>query len=234
LLAAEITKERQFSMKCPHCNVAINVEWEDTGAYADSNNSTVGTEVSVGTCPDCEKLIVKLVHGTIVHSEYTESISEVKSEEIIYPKFSLRSVESEVPEPYKSEFLEATAILNISPKASAALSRRMLQNILHKQFSIEKRSLADEIDEFIHMQGVPSHLAGAIDAIRNIGNFGAHPLKDLHSGEIVDVEPGEAEWLLDVLESLFDFTFVQPKRLDERKKKLNAKLQQLGKPPMKE
>ena len=76
----------------------------------------------------------------------------------------------------------------------------MLQNVLHQEYQIQKRTLADEIDEFINMQGVPSHLAGAIDAVRNIGNFGAHPLKDTNTSEIVDVEPGEAEWLLDVLE----------------------------------
>jgi len=222
-------------MKCPHCNIATNVKWEETSAYVDADNSALGTKAVVGTCPDCEKLIVKLIHGKISQAdEYTVFINEVKSEEIIYPNFSARSVDNEVPEPYKCEFLEANSILIISPKASAALSRRMLQNILQEQFNIVKKSLADEIDEFIHLQGVPSHLAGAIDAIRNVGNFGAHPLKDLHSGEIVDVEPGEAEWLLDVLESLFDFTFVQPKRLEERKKKLNLKLQLLGKPPMKE
>lgn len=221
-------------MKCPHCNVAINVEWESTVAFVDSDKPGSGTEVAVETCPDCRKLIVKLVHGKIKRSEYSAEVTEVESEEIIYPKFSVRVVENEVPEQYKAEFLEATAILGISPKASAALSRRMLQNILQKVFGIEKRSLADEIDEFLHMQGVPSHLAGAIDAIRNIGNFGAHPLKDLHSGEIVDVEPGEAEWLLDVLESLFDFAFVQPRRLEARKERLNNKLKQIGKPPMKE
>ncbi len=49
----------------------------------------------------------------------------------------------------------------------------------------------------------------------------------------MDVEPGEAEWLLEVLEALFDFAFVQPKKLEERKKKLNKKLQDLGKPQMK-
>ena len=76
-------------------------------------------------------------------------------------------------------------------------------------------------------------MTDAVDAIRNVGNFAAHPLKDTNTGQIVDVEPGEAEWLLEVLEALFDFTFVQPKRLDERKKKLNEKLQALGKPPMK-
>jgi hypothetical protein len=221
-------------MKCPHCNVAINIEWEESIVLTDEENSNQGSEIDADICPNCGKLIIKLKIGSITRTEYSTYIGKPKSEEIIYPKFSLRTVESEVPEPYKSEYLEASAILCISPKASAALSRRMLQNILHNQFNIEKKTLADEIDQFIHMPSVPSHLAGAIDAIRNIGNFGAHPIKDTHSGEIVEVEPGEAEWLLDVLDALFDFVFIQPKRLNERKNKLNEKLQLLGKPPMKE
>jgi hypothetical protein len=53
------------------------------------------------------------------------------------------------------------------------------------------------------------------------------------SGEIVDVEPGEAEWTLDVLEGLFDFFIVQPKRLAAKKAALNVKLAGLGKPGMK-
>ena len=52
---------------------------------------------------------------------------------------------------------------------------------------------------------LPSHLTGSLDAVRNIGNVAAHPTKSEASGEIIDVEPGEAEWNLDVLESLFDF-----------------------------
>lgn len=223
-------------MKCPHCNTGVNIEWEETSAYvSDSKNLNVGAEIAHGQCPECEGIIVKLVRGKLGREgEYNRFVNDVESEEIIHPKFSTRFIENEVPEPYRSEFKEATSILSLSPKASAALSRRMLQNVLHQEYKIQKRSLADEIDEFINMQGVPSHLAGAIDAVRNIGNFGAHPLKNTNTGEIVDVEPGEAEWLLDVLESLFDFAFVQPSRLEERKQKLNNKLKQIGKPPMKE
>jgi hypothetical protein len=68
---------------------------------------------------------------------------------------------------------------------------------------------------------------------RNVGNFAAHPLKDTNTGEIVEVDPGEAEWLLDVNESLFDFVFVQPKRLQAGKIQLNEKLKSIGKPAMK-
>lgn len=221
-------------MKCPHCDVAIKIEWDESNAYIDKENPTRAYEVLIGQCPNCEKLIVKLRYGRLNKELFSISTPEIESEEIIYPKFPSIKVEEEVPEPYKCEFREAFSILNISQKASAALSRRMLQNILHDEFNIKKRNLAEEIDEFIKLPGVPTHLSGAIDVIRNVGNFGAHPLNDIHSGEIVNVEYGEAEWSLEVLQSLFDFTFVQPKRLAEKKKNLNTKLEQMGKPPMKE
>jgi hypothetical protein len=73
----------------------------------------------------------------------------------------------------------------------------------------------------------------SLDAVRNIGNFAAHPIKSTASGEVIDVEPGEAEWNLDVLESLFDFYFVQPAALRKKQDALNAKLKEAGKPEMK-
>ena len=222
-------------MKCPHCSTAMKVEWNETLAYIEPDTSPqVGTTVAFDFCPECEKLIVMLRKGIVDGASGYEYISDFQSGEIIFPRFNSRTVEPEVPEPYKSEYIEASSVINISSKASAALSRRILQNIIRQEFGIQHRSLAQEIDDFINQPSVPSHLTGAIDAIRNIGNFAAHPLKDTNTGEIIDVEPGEAEWLLDVLEALFDFTFVQPRRLDERKKKLNKKLKEMGKPPMKE
>jgi len=222
-------------MICPYCNIGVKIEWENTSAYVDDpKNPVTGVEIAHGQCPECDGIIVKLVFGNLGYTDFSHFVNDVQSDEIIYPKFTTRYIENEVPEIFRNEFKEAAAILSLSPKASAALSRRMLQNVLHQQYKIQRKTLAAEIDEFINMSGIPSHLAGAIDAVRNIGNFGAHPIKDTNTGEIVDVEPGEAEWLLDVLESLFDFAFVQPRRLEARKQKLNDKLKQLGKPPMKE
>ena len=51
--------------------------------------------------------------------------------------------------------------------------------------------------------------------------------------EVVEVEPGEAEWNLDVLEGLFDFCFVQPTLMKKKREALNNKLAKAGKPPMK-
>ena len=73
----------------------------------------------------------------------------------------------------------------------------------------------------------------SVDAVRNYGNFSAHPIKGTSSGEIVAVEPGEAEWNLDVLESLFDFFYVAPAKLQAKRESLNKKLEEVGKPKMK-
>lgn len=122
-------------------------------------------------------------------------------------------------------------MLHLSPQASAALSRRCLQHVLehagHKQ-----KDLGKAIEAAIN-SAIPSYLSEGLDAVRNIGNFAAHPTKEQHSGEIIPVEAEEAEWNLDILEQLFDFIFIQPAIAAERIAALNAKLATAGKKPMK-
>jgi|SRR5690242_16813913 hypothetical protein len=101
-------------------------------------------------------------------------------------------------------------VLADSPKASAALSRRCLQTLLREEAKTKAKDLVEQIQEVLDSGKLPSYLAENIDAIRNIGNFAAHPIKSTNTGEIVSVEPGEAEWTLDVLEELFDFYLIQP------------------------
>ena len=48
-------------------------------------------------------------------------------------------------------------------------------------------------------------------------------------GEIIEVEPGEAEWNLDVLEELFDHYYVKSAVSAARRAALNANLQAAGK-----
>lgn len=223
-------------MKCPHCETGIHLEEEGSHAWEveDGDPNKTGYGLSYGHCPACSRLIVLLQYGKYKSASVTSGyIHSVTSEEVIYPKHLSRKVAEEVPDVHRKDFEEACAVLHLSPKASAALSRRILQNVLREGLNIKHSTLAQEIEEFIHRADVPSYLTQAVDAVRQVGNFAAHPLKDTNTGQIVDVEPGEAEWLLDVNESLFDFVFVQPKRLDERKRKLNDKLKSIGKQPMK-
>jgi hypothetical protein len=235
-------------MECPHCNKSIAWKPNNIAGWSDeidndddddddeyNNFYTLFSE----ECPACHKQIIvlnirfcRLEYNDNGHSDY---VKYEESKEILYPKYKqIKGVNDEVPKNYKKEFIEAYLVAQVSPKASAALSRRLLQQILQEEFNIKSTiNLSKQIEVFINLPNIPPLLSQAIDAIRNIGNFAAHPTKSETTGEIADVENGEAEWLLEILEYLFDFTFVQPKLLEERKKKLNQKLQDLGKLPMK-
>jgi hypothetical protein len=221
-------------MICPHCGIGVSIEFEEYG-HVNSNDEKLH-EIQQGNCPECNGLIVCLNSGhfqnELIHGEM-QNVFVSKQKFLLYPLNSSRLVEKETPSSYKKDFLEACNVLPISPKASAALSRRILQQILHDEYKIKRKNLVEEIEEFLKNASIPSYVKGAVDAVRNYGNFAAHPTKDTNTGEIVEVEAGEAEWLIEVLEALFDITFVQPKRLEEKQKQLNEKLSKVGKPPMK-
>jgi hypothetical protein len=124
-------------------------------------------------------------------------------------------------------------VVPLAAEASAALSRRLLQDLIREEAGIKHHNLSDEIEELLSSNALPSDLANDVDAIRTLGNFAAHPIKSESTGEVVEVEPGEADWLIEVLEELFDFYFVRPKARQRRRDKLNKKLTDAGKQELK-
>jgi len=183
------------------------------------------------TCPACNKIIIQLGKQRTVLLHSGEALIDWV---LVRPKGISRSpLPPEVPPEFADDYKEACLVIVDSPKASAALSRRCLQNLLREKAKTKEKDLADQIQEVIGSKQLPSHLSEGLDAVRNIGNFAAHTTKSERTGEIIEVEPGEAEWNLDILEGLFDFYFVQPEILRKKKEKLNEKLKEVGKPPMK-
>jgi len=219
-------------MKCMHCLVEFHDDekQEYIGKDADSYWSVFSQ-----LCPVCNRLNLFLVNGKSI----TDHGSIIPRPHII-AKTAIRPMGSsrapcpqEVPVNIANDYKEACLVFPFSAKASAALSRRCLQNLLRDAAKVKPNDLSKEIQEVIDSGKLPSQLGDSIDAIRNIGNFAAHPIKSKSTGEIVDVEPEEAEWNLDVLEALFDFYYVQPAKIASKRNALNAKLLETGKPPMK-
>jgi hypothetical protein len=104
---------------------------------------------------------------------------------------------------------------------------------LRQAAGVKPGDLSVEIQHVIDSGQLANSVAENIDAIRNIANFAAHPNMSKTTGAILDVEPHEAEWNLEVLESLFDLYYVQPARAKARRDALNQKLQDTSKPPLK-
>jgi len=152
---------------------------------------------------------------------------------MLHPRALRYRCPPEVPEDISADVTEAALVLPDSPRASAALSRRALQNILRTVAAVTPGNLSAEIDEIISSGKLPDHLNKQIDAVRNIGNFAAHPIKRLNSGEIVKVEPDEAQWCLYLVSALIHHFFVVIPDHEQRMATLNDKLAEAGKPAMK-
>jgi len=223
----------EILVKCPHCHVAFHEKFQVTQLGIDKDGFW---SVRSCMCPTCSKLVVELQNTNVLKdlSGLATPIGEPRLRYLARPRsISRPTPPPEVPEDFSQDYVEAASVLSESPKASAALSRRCLQHIIHDKAGIKRRDLATEIQELIDSNTLPSFLSESIDAIRNIGNFAAHPIKSTSSGEIVPVEPGEAEWTLDVLDGLFDFYFVQPAILKRKREDLAKKLADAGKPGLK-
>ena len=222
-------------MKCPHCLVAFHDAVKTTNLGEDIEGAWA---VHSRECPSCNRLIFNLASS---ESRYRDLAGVVRHdfdnptyEILIRPRETNRSpIPPEVPSEFAEDYREACLVLADSPKASAALSRRCLQSILREKASVKSGDLAKEIQEVIDNNALPTHISESLHAVRNVGNFAAHPVKSSSTGEIMPVEPGEAEWSLDVIEMLYDFYFVQPARAKEKREALNQKLADAGRPLMK-
>jgi hypothetical protein len=209
---------------CPHCQTAIHPMWSEEAIGRDRDWDKFDIEWAM--CPACNRWVVKFGLWKSMGGPVTR-VHEVVGWPANPPP---RVVPEEIPDPYRSEFLEACLVLPISAKASAALTRRLLQRVLHEKAGIKGRVLNAEIDAVIEQREIPSHLAEDLDELRHLGNFGAHPIKVQHGGEVVDVEPGEAEAGLDVLFDLLDYYFVRQAVRDRRREALAGKLRSAGSP----
>lgn len=209
-------------MKCPHCSVHFHDNW-DSQYVARQGTYLPNWSYSTARCPECERLIVTLDGPDF--------------KRMVYPVGANRGpVPVQVPKDVSADYVEACNVLPVSSKASAALARRCLQTILSSH-GYKGRDLSKQIDaalaETDASKALPASLRDTIDAIRNFGNFSAHPIDDQTTLQIVDVQPEEADWCLQILEEMFDHFYVRPAAAAARKAALNAKLAAAGKPPAK-
>ena len=223
-------------MRCPHCLVTIFAQSQDLSMGSDRD---FDWWIRTFLCPSCNRYVIQLVKEPTLPgytrpppgAHFPAPASAVSS--LIHPKATNRQpVPAEVPEEFTADYKEACLVLADSPKASAALSRRGLQHILQEKSGAKtQNNLAKTIGEVIDDLKTPRDVADSLDMVRNIGNFSAHPNKSTNTGEIVPVEPVEAEWCLDVIEMLFDLHFVRPSEIQRRRDRVDEKLADTGKPP---
>ncbi len=149
---------------------------------------------------------------------------------LIRPEFVLpEPIPKDTPSEIVEDYREAATVLAFSPKASAALSRRCLQNIIRERSAqdikgFKQGDLHFEIDQVMNSKSIlNANLNEMLHGVRIVGNFAAHPNKSKNTGLIMPVEPNEAAFNLSVIDKLLFYYYTElpqeQKRLEEIKKK---------------
>ena len=232
------------NIECPHCLVTINIRWESSALEQQlSGHGPLGWHAVNTQCPSCHKQIIRIEMRVVDELDKARKATEypgggvvrtkVVVDRLVYPARRNRlAIESgSIRQDLKDDYLEACNVLEISAKASAVLSRRVLQLVLKEQ-GYDHRNLKVQIKKVLAEQGekaLPTSIKESIEFVRRFGNFSAHPISahpitEETTLQIVNVEPDEAEWCLRIIEELFTHYYVEPDRrkklIDDAEKKL--------------
>jgi hypothetical protein len=214
---------------CPYCKQIATITTKDISSQihrfdlGNKEKVELWLQTTAVVCPnfDCREYTID---ASLVKTEREYEGAPLKASKRplanwkLRPRSSAKPLPAYIPRPIVDDYEEACLVLGDSPKASATLSRRCLQGVIRDFWKISKGRLVDEINA-LQGQIDPSTWA-AIDAVRSIGNIGAHMEKDINL--IVDVEAGEAELLIQLLETLFKEWYINRHEREEQMKQIVA------------
>ena len=200
-----------FNWSCPYCNqnATITDSNYSKSVHFFHNRNRDGDSAlitTVITCPNeqCKEYTISCSLHNAYWDHTHKYLPEVRLSWDLKPSSLAKQFPSYVPEQILADYEEACLIKMLSPKASATLSRRCLQGIIRDYHQVKKGRLIDEINAI--KDKVDPITWQAIDAVRCIGNIGAHMEKDINL--IIDVEPSEAQLLIGLIEILIKDWYV--------------------------
>jgi len=232
-------------VQCPTCGLHSPPQWRSyetgLGGYVsslrsgkDETEGDVALEWMRCANEDCEELIVR-VHEQSVVERLLGGVPLMRTDTwTARPRFgeSQRPIDPLVPDPFKTDYAEATAILDISPRMSAVLSRSLLADLLKTYAGKEQFNLQDRIDAFIADRQHPRYVRDNLHHLREIANFSAHTQTN-DQAIILEIGRDEAEWTLDVIDRLYDYFIISPERDRKMQKQMDERLKEAGRNPIK-
>jgi hypothetical protein len=238
-------------MRCPYCSFQIPPLWNPLVCLHDINgmmtnnprenisavapdSTIVESRLQWMQCPNekCHEILVGV--SQIRYDAHLGPDSGMPTNWFAVPRRQApRPLDSLVKGRFRQDYLEASSILADSPRMSAALSRKILADVLEKYAGRSEFNLEQRIDEFYKDPQYPTSIKGNLHHLREIGNFGVHTQTDKSTGEIIDVTLEEAEWTLTVLDGLFEYFIVGPEKDKQRRIEFDEKLKKAGRKQLK-
>jgi hypothetical protein len=211
--------------KCPYCGQYARVtdrEFRETDFFFGLREYGLlwALRTKAITCPNplCYKPTISASLHEAEEENAPYSLGEQVSSYQLEPASLAKPFPDYIPAAILQDYKEACSILIRSPRASATLARRCLQGMIRDFFEATGKNLYQEIQS---VEGrIEPRIKEAIDAVRKIGNIGAHMEKDVNA--IIDIDPGEAEVLLELIEMLLEQWYIKRHEQEESLKKVVA------------
>lgn len=179
-----------------------------------------GLQVFSYACPNesCKELVIKVYWNHLVINQFGyPQLKELIFAWQLRPESSAKPQPDYIPSQLVEDYYEACKIRDLSPKASATLSRRCLQGMIRDFWRVkDKHNLRQEIEAI--KEKLDTATWEAIDTVRNLGNIGAHMEKD--TDLIISVDPEEAQLLLRLIETLFEEWYIAKHDREQRMQRL--------------
>ena len=210
----------EYLWHCPFCNSDQTV--------TDGERQITFADLTIGNADGPRRLVVKFVvcpnprcrkaslsaslHGRETSGKRAYTGKHIKTWDLVPPSRA-RSFPVTLPAHVLQDYQEACLIAELSPKASAALSRRCLSSMLRDFWQVQPGRLGDE---FRQIKGPVDPLTWeAIESVRKSGRI--ESLLESEGAEVLDIDPGDANLLIGLIETLIQDWYVAR---EERRKRL--------------
>lgn len=220
---------RKDAFKCPHCGVFSQIKWHEDRALDIDNPFT--DELDKGYCfaqCECCKEVMCFTYKLVdAYRDYWGEYIEKFNSTMLYPKQKAIPPTKDMPEKIKEIYEEASLVLGDSPRASCALLRLALQELMiylkeniKEYCGLKIGNLKQEIEEVIKIGNFnktqEEALKKTMDSMRLVGNKAVHPSElDLNDS------PEIAGILFEMLNFIVEEVIAKPVKMKEQLDKLD-------------
>ncbi|RJP46946.1 MAG: DUF4145 domain-containing protein [Armatimonadetes bacterium] len=147
---------QKTSFNCPFCNAFANQIWRNVN-YSTSGGIKSLEETYICICTHCGR-----------YSIWYEEI-------MIYPDFQgVEPPNDDLNEEIRADYVEASSILQKSPRGTGALLRLAIQKLCI-QLGEKGQDLNTDIGNLVKNKNLPQRVQQSLDSLRVIGNEAVHP-----------------------------------------------------------
>lgn len=197
------------AFQCPVCSGFSSHLWnyEPIDINGDYNESI--KFIIIAQCQACNQFSIWITNEIPI--TYNPTLTLNKSDTsltLIFPNVTegIPKPNNDMPDDVKEIYIEAGEVLNISPRASAALSRLAIEKLVD-HLNAQGKDLNTQIGNLVS-KGMPIEIQQMLDSVRVIGNNAVHP------GQI-DIKDNKelALSLLNFINLIVDNRITQPKKI---------------------